>query len=149
VKFNAIPFKGGSEALQALMGGHVDVLADSSSWAPYVEYGKLRLLATWGEQRATRFKDTPTLKELGYNVVVEAPNGIGAPKGLPPAVEKKLRDVFRAAVASNEFKQVAARLDAPVMYLDGPDYKKYVASVYDQETQLIQRLKLKELLQQG
>ena len=52
-------------------------------------------------------------------------------------------------VASNEFKQVAARLDAPVMYLDGPDYKKYVASVYDQETQLIQRLKLKELLQQS
>ncbi|UIF90435.1 tripartite tricarboxylate transporter substrate binding protein [Cupriavidus sp. UYPR2.512] len=149
IQFNAIAYKGGAAALQDVLAGQVDLLADSSSWAPHVEAGKLRLLATWGEQRATRFKDTPTLKELGYNVVVEAPNGIGAPKGLPPAVEKKLRDAFRAAVASNEFKQVAARLDAPVMYLDGPDYKKYVASVYDQETQLIQRLKLKELLQQG
>ncbi|QYY28653.1 MULTISPECIES: tripartite tricarboxylate transporter substrate binding protein [Cupriavidus] len=149
VKFNAIAYKGGAAALQDVLAGQVDLLADSSSWAPHVEAGKLRLLATWGEQRATRFKDTPTLKELGYNVVVEAPNGIGAPKGLPAAVEKKLRDAFRTAVASVEFKQVAARLDAPVMYLDGPEYKKYVATVYDQETQLIQKLRLKELLQQG
>jgi len=149
VKFNAIAYKGGAAALQDVLAGQVDLLADSSSWAPHVEAGKLRLLATWGEQRASRFKDTPTLKELGYDVVVEAPNGIGAPKGLPPAIEKKLRDAFRQAVASPEFKQVAARLDAPVMYLDGPDYKKYVASVYAQETQLIQKLKLRELLQQG
>lgn len=149
VQFNAIAYKGGAAALQDVLAGQVELLADSSSWAPHVEAGKLRLLATWGEQRASRFKDTPTLKELGYNVVVEAPNGIGAPKGLPPAVEKTLRDAFRAAVASNEFKQVAARLDAPLMYLDGPDYKKYVASVYAQETELIKRLKLKELLQQS
>ncbi|QBY51566.1 tripartite tricarboxylate transporter substrate binding protein [Cupriavidus oxalaticus] len=149
VQFNAVAYKGGAAALQDVLAGQVELLADSSSWAPHVEAGKLRLLATWGEQRASRFKDTPTLKELGYNVVVEAPNGIGAPKGLPPAIEKTLRDAFRAAVASNEFKQVAARLDAPLMYLDGPDYKNYVASIYAQETELIKRLKLKELLQQS
>ncbi|MGO4303327.1 tripartite tricarboxylate transporter substrate binding protein [Cupriavidus sp. RAF12] len=149
IRFNAIAYKGGAAALQDVLAGQVDLLADSSSWAPHVEAGKLRLLATWGEQRTPRFKDTPTLRELGYNVVVEAPNGIGAPKGLPPAVEKTLRDAFRAAVASAEFKAVAARIDAPVMYLDGPEYKKYVTTVYDQETQLIQRLKLKELLQQS
>ena len=51
--------------------------------------------------------------------------------------------------ASAEFKTVAARIDAPIMYLDGPDYKKYVAEVYSQETQLIQRLKLKEMLAQS
>ena len=55
------------------------MLADSSSWAPHVEVGKLRLLATWGEQRTARFKDVPTLKETGFNVVVDAPNGVGTP----------------------------------------------------------------------
>lgn len=149
IQLNAIAYKGGSNALNDTLGGQVDMLADSSSWAPHVEAGKLRLLATWGEERTPRFKDTPTLKELGYKVVVDAPNGIGAPAGLPPAVEKKLRDAFRFAVNSEEFKSVAARIDAPVMYLDGPDYKKYVAQVYDRETQLIQRLKLKELLEKG
>lgn len=88
VRFNAIAYKGGAQALQDVLAGQVDLLADSSSWAPHVEAGKLRLLATWGDQRTPRFKDTPTLKELGYNVVVEAPNGIGAPVGLDPAVER-------------------------------------------------------------
>jgi tripartite-type tricarboxylate transporter receptor subunit TctC len=149
IQLNAIAYKGGATALQDTLGGQVDMLADSSSWAPHVEAGKLRLLATWGEQRTPRFKETPTLKEQGFKVVVDAPNGIGAPAGLPADVEKKLRDAFRFAVNSDEFKAVAAKIDAPVMYLDGPDYKKYVAVVYDRETQLIQRLKLKELLEKG
>ncbi|MBV7483924.1 tripartite tricarboxylate transporter substrate binding protein [Bordetella sp. BOR01] len=149
VQFNAIAYKGGAAALQDLLGGQVDLLADSSSWAPHVEAGKLRLLATWGEQRASRFKNAPTLKELGYDVVVEAPNGIGAPKGLDPQAEQKLRAAFRSAVQSDTFKQVASRIDAPVMYLDGPDYKDYVATVYRQETALIDRLKLKDMLQKG
>jgi len=149
IQLNPIAYKGGAQALSDTLGGQVDLLADSSSWAPHVEGGKLRLLATWGEQRTARFKDTPTLKELGFKVVVDAPNGIGAPRGLEPAVERKLRDAFRFAVNSDEFKSVASKIDAPLMYLDGPEYRKYVAAVYDKETQLIQRLKLKELLQKG
>jgi tripartite-type tricarboxylate transporter receptor subunit TctC len=149
IQLNAIAYKGGAQALSDTLGGQVDLLADSSSWAPHVESGKLRLLATWGEQRTPRFKDTPTLTELGFKIVVDAPNGIGAPKGLEPAVEKKLRDAFRAAVNSADFKAVADKIDAPVMYLDGPEYQKYVQVMYERETQLIQRLKLKELLQKG
>ena len=45
--------------------------------------------------------------------------------------------------------KVAAHIDAPVMYLDGPDYQKYVMATYDKETHLIERLKLKELLAKG
>ena len=146
IQLNQVPYKGGAEALNAVLGGHVDALADSSSWAPHVEAGKLRLLATWGEQRTPRFKDTPTLKDLGYNVVVDAPNGIGAPQGLDPAVLAKLREAFRQAVASPEFKAVTGRIDAPVMYLDGPDYEKYVGEVYQKETMLIEKLKLRELM---
>jgi tripartite-type tricarboxylate transporter receptor subunit TctC len=111
-----------------------------------VEAGKLRLLATWGEQRTARFKDVPTLRECGYDVVVDAPNGIGAPRGLDPAVAARLREAFRAAVASSEFKSVAEKLDAPLLYLDGPDYEKYVNTVYQKETVLIDKLKLRELM---
>jgi tripartite-type tricarboxylate transporter receptor subunit TctC len=149
IELNAIAYKGGAAALNDTLGGQVDMLADSSSWAPHVEAGKLRLLATWGEQRTPRFKDAPTLKELGYNVVVDAPNGIGAPAGLPADVEKKLREAFRIAVNSEEFKTVAAKIDAPVLYLDGPEYKAFVGQMYERETVLIQRLHLKELLEKG
>jgi tripartite-type tricarboxylate transporter receptor subunit TctC len=149
IQFNHVPFKGGAEALQAVMGGHVDALADSSSWAPQVKAGKMRLLATWGEQRTSEFKDSSTLKDAGYNVVVDAPNGVGAPKGLDAAVAMKLREAFKVAVASSEFKTACDRIDAPVLYLDGPDYETYVQNVFQKETRLIERLKLRELIAKG
>lgn len=145
VQFNHVPFKGGADALQSVLGGHVEVLVDSSSWAPHVESGKLRLLATWGEQRTARFKDVSTLKEAGFNVVVDAPNGVGAPRGMDPAQVARLRQAFKVAAASAEFKQACDKIDAPVLYLDGPDYEKYVGTVYKKETLLIERLKLREL----
>jgi len=49
-------------------------------------------------------------------------------------------------VPSPEFKSVAEKLDAPLLYLDGPDYEKYVNTVYQKETVLIDKLKLRELM---
>jgi tripartite-type tricarboxylate transporter receptor subunit TctC len=149
IQLNHIPYKGGAPALQDLLGGQVDALADSSSWAPHVKAGKLRLLATWGEKRTQDFPEVPTLKEQGFDVVVDAPNGIGAPQGLDPAIANKLRDAFRQAAASPEFIAACDKIDAPLMYLDGPDYEKYVAIVYRKETLLIDKLKLKELMAKG
>jgi tripartite-type tricarboxylate transporter receptor subunit TctC len=148
-KMNHVPFRGGADALQAVLGGHVNALADSSSWAPHVQSGKMRLLVTWGERRTSEFKDVPTLREVGYDVVVDAPNGVGAPRGLDPIVAAKLREAFKAAAASPEFKAACDRIDAPVMYLDGPDYEKYVATMMQHEKMLIERLRLKELLTKG
>jgi len=149
VQFNHIPYKGGAPALQDLLGGQIDALADSSSWAPHVKAGKLRLLATWGEKRTQDFPDVPTLREQGFDVVVDAPNGIGAPRGLDPEIEKRLREAFKLAATSPEFLAACDKIDSPPMYLDGPDYEKYVAATYRKETKLIERLKLKELMAKG
>jgi tripartite-type tricarboxylate transporter receptor subunit TctC len=146
ITLNHIPYKGGADALQALLGGHVDLLADSSSWAPMVEAGKLRLLAVWGEQRLARFPNAPTLRDAGWDVVVDAPNGIGAPKGLDLAVHARLRDAFRKAAHSEEFKKACDRIDSVVRYLDADDYRKYMEGVYRNETKLIDALKLREKL---
>ncbi len=145
ISFNNVPYKGGADALQALLGGHVDLLADSSSWAPLVEAGKLRLLAVWGEQRLPRFPDAPTLRESGWDVVVNAPNGIGAPKGLDPAIHAKLREAFRQAAQSEAFRKACDRIDSPVLYLDADDYRKTIEAGYRNETRLIEALKLREI----
>jgi len=146
VQFNHIPYKGGAPAMQDLLGGQVEALADSSAWAPHVKAGKLRLLATWGARRTQDFPDVATLREQGYDVVVDAPNGVGAPRGLEPAIERRLREAFKAAVASPEFTSACDKIDAPVMYLDGSEYAQYMATTMQREAQLIERLKLKELL---
>ncbi|SNS49521.1 Tripartite-type tricarboxylate transporter, receptor component TctC [Noviherbaspirillum humi] len=149
IRMNHVPYKGGAPALTDLLGGQLDVLVDSSSWAQYVETGKLRLLATWGAERPPRFKNAPTLKDAGYDVVVDAPNGVGAPAGLPPEVEARLRDALRKAVASAEFRQACEKIDAPVMYQDAADYRKFVLEQYVHEKRLIEKLNLKEQIKNG
>jgi tripartite-type tricarboxylate transporter receptor subunit TctC len=149
IELHHIPYKGGAPALQDLLGGQIDVLADSSTWALHVQTGRLRLLATWGATRTQGFPEVPTLRDAGYDVVVDAPNGVGAPKGLDPIVESKLRSAFRQATVSPVFVEACARLDVPVVYLDGPDYEKYVAQTYRKDTLLIEKLKLKEALAKG
>lgn len=146
IKMRHIPYKGGAPALQALLGGQVDMLADSSSWATQVEAGKLRLLATWGEERLKRFANVPTLKDLGYPVVTDAPNGVGAPAGLDPAVAKKLGAALEKAVKSKEFQTACDRIDAPVLYLNPEQYRAYIMEIYKKEGILIERLQLKKLL---
>jgi tripartite-type tricarboxylate transporter receptor subunit TctC len=146
IDVNHIPYKGGAEALQAVLGGHVDMLADSSSWAPHVLQGRLRLLATWGEERVPRFKDTPTLKELGYKVVRMAPNGVGAPSGIDPQILLRLREAFKQAALSEEFKAACDKIDSVVMYLDADAYRKFVEENYAREKIQVEKLGLKQLL---
>jgi tripartite-type tricarboxylate transporter receptor subunit TctC len=144
-----IPYKGGAPALQGVLAGEVNLLIDSTSWAPHVQSGKLRLLGTLGAARTNDFKEVPTISEQGYPVVVDAPNGIGGPKGLDPAILTRLRAAFKQAAASPEFAAACDKIDAPLMYLDGPDYEKYVAQTVVKEKVLIERLKLRELLAKG
>lgn len=149
ISLNHIPYKGGAPALQDLLGGQLDAVPDSTSWAPHVKAGKLRLLVTWGESRTKDFPNVPTLREAGYDLVVDAPNGIGAPKGMDPAIVAKLRDAFRKATSDPEFIAACDRIDSPVMYLDQPDYEQYIQATYRKDTALIDRLKLRELLARG
>ena len=146
IKLTHVPYKGGAPALQGLMGGQVDMLADSSSWSAMVEAGQLRLLCTWGAERLPRFKDVPTLKELGYGVVNDAPNGVAAPAGLEPAIAARLEKVVGIAVNSPEFKSACEKIDAPVIYMDATHYRQYVAETYRKEGVLIEKLQLKKLL---
>ena len=147
IKIRHVPYKGGAPALQGLLGNQVDMLADSSSWSSLVESGKLRLLVTWGEQRLPRFKDVPTLKELGYGVVNDAPNGVAAPAGLAPDIAAKLAQAIEKAVKSEEFKAACLKIDAPVIYKNPEAYRQYFIDTYKKETVLIEKLQLKKLLE--
>lgn len=146
VQFTHIPYKGGNEATQGLLGGHVDMVADSSGWAPLVLQDKLRLLCTWGDQRLKRFPGVPTLKEMGYDVQISAPGGVGAPAGIPAEAEARLVAAFRQATLSPEFQLALDRFDMPQMYQGPADYRKTLEQSYAEETRLIDKLKLREVL---
>jgi tripartite-type tricarboxylate transporter receptor subunit TctC len=98
-KFQNVPFKGGGPAVQALIAGVVPlaVLA-SSSVAPYVQNGTLRVLGVTSTTRSSLNPEWPTLREQGIPEV-NASNwtAMFAPKGTPqPVIDRLNADVVRA-----------------------------------------------------
>ena len=111
IQLQHVPYKGSADLSQAVLGGHLMAIADSTGFAPLVEAGKLRVLNTWGEKRLAKFPDAPTLKELGIDIVQNSPFGIGAPKGTPPEVVKKLHDAFKQAMEEPSYVAALGRYD--------------------------------------
>ena len=96
-RFTHVPYKGGAEWMQALLGGHVHFLADAAQWAPHVDAGQCRILAMGTEQRFPKYPNAPTLKERGIDAVAHSPYGLVGPKDLPPAIVQSLHDAFTEA----------------------------------------------------
>jgi len=91
-----IPFKGGSPALAALLGGQIDCFITDASAIPQVEAGKAKLLAVTSEKRLARFPDTRTVAELGYpKATTEIGYALFAPAGTPPAIVAKLNGALQ------------------------------------------------------
>ncbi|HYF06348.1 MAG TPA: tripartite tricarboxylate transporter substrate binding protein, partial [Acetobacteraceae bacterium] len=142
VRWTHVPFRGSSESVAALLGGHVEVVADSSAWAPMVEDGRLRLLALFASQRARRFPDVPTLRDLGIDHASDAPYGLGAPRGLDPEIRRTLHDAFKEALFDPAHQAVLDRFYQPTLYLDGPAYEAAVRRYMAEETELLRALGL-------
>ena len=136
------PYRGTADTLRALLGGEIDFASESSGWALMVEAGQLRLLAVFTAQRAKRFPNAPTVKELGIDVVIDSPGGLIGPKGMDPAVVAVLADAFRAAAQEPEHLKFLENMDQPLILLDGPAYKAAMAKTYEEEKELLRRLNL-------
>jgi tripartite-type tricarboxylate transporter receptor subunit TctC len=138
-----VPYKGTADQMLAVAGGTLMAGVNSTGFAPYVESGKLRLLAIFSAQRSRRWPDVPTAKELGYaNAVHNSPYGIGAPAGTPADVVKKLHDAFKAAMFDPLHLQEIARYDQEPAYLSTADYARHVQQVSARERALLARLGL-------
>lgn len=137
-----VPYKGSADLTLALISGQLMAGADSTGFAPQVEAGKLRVLNTWGEKRLDKFPTAPTLKELGYDIVQNSPFGIGAPKGTPPDVVKRLHDAFKKAMEEPSYVAALARYDMLPNYLSSADYTKFAQDTVVREKVLIDKLGL-------
>ncbi|MFD2182349.1 tripartite tricarboxylate transporter substrate binding protein [Rhodoplanes azumiensis] len=92
-----VPTRSGAEVVTQVMGGHVDLGYSSGAYYPQAKAGELAVMAVLGDKRVAGLPDVPTLKELGYGVASVNLILFVAPKGLPPAVAKRLDDAFAAA----------------------------------------------------
>jgi tripartite-type tricarboxylate transporter receptor subunit TctC len=143
VSYIHVPYKGTADQMLAVASKTLMVGVNSTGFAPYVESGKLRLLAVFSAQRSARWPQVPTLRELGHpQAVYTSPYGIGVPAGTDPAIVRKLHDAFKAALFDPLHLQELARYDQEPEYLDTAAYGRFVHEVSARERRLLARLGL-------
>ena len=137
-----VPFRGDADGSQALLGGHIDVMAGGSGLGTLVDGKAADFMHVWNAERLARWPQAPTLRELGYDMVVTTPFGLVGPAGMDPGVTKVLHDAFAAAAKSDEFRAMLTRYDMPDEYRDSAGYGALLRETVTQEEALIRRLKL-------
>lgn len=142
IKLTHIPFKGAAETSTAVLGGHTTLQVDSTGWKPYVDAGRLRLLAIWTAERSKNWPDSPTLRELGYPFVFDSPFGIAGPKGMDPKVVKILHDAFKKAIEDPATVEALRTYDMVPRYLGTDDYRKSMEDLAREEREAVTALGL-------
>lgn len=140
VDWTHIPFKGDADAITALLGNHVQAIVSASTVLPYVASGKMRVLASLGDKRTADLPDVPTLKEQGYAVVHTSPVGFAGPKGMDPAVVKKLDAAIAATHNDPEFNAAIKKIGLVPLHMDATTYAEYAKSIYVGERDSLKKL---------
>jgi tripartite-type tricarboxylate transporter receptor subunit TctC len=142
IKLTHVPFKGNADNMQAILGGHTMGASDATGWAPHVESGKLRLLATYGSKRTKRWPNVPTLTELGYQTVSDSPFGVCGPKDMDPAIVRTLHDAFKKTLEDPAVLASLDKYDQSVIYMNTEAYTKFARDSFVAEKATIERLGL-------
>jgi tripartite-type tricarboxylate transporter receptor subunit TctC len=98
-----VHYRGGAPALQDLLGGHVPASINPiSETLSFARSGSLRILAVTGAQRSPFLPDVPTMREQGFDIVIEAWLGAFAPAKTPPETVRALGAAIGEAVNAPE-----------------------------------------------
>ena len=134
LKMRHLPTTGGGPATTAVLGGHAAMWASPPALAfPHIKAGKMRALAMWGATRLAAAPEVPTFKELGYDLEYYAWAGLFAPRHVPAAVVKTLRDGTRTAVQDAEFRAAMDRIQLPIAYMDADEFRPW----WDRDAQVL------------
>lgn len=128
-KINVVPvtFEGGGDLLIAVLGGHVDLgLGEPGEIMGQVEGKKVRVLANFTAGRLAQLPDVPSMKELGYDIVVEKFRGIVGPKGLPAEVLKYWEEKIQQVLKDPGYKKYYESVNLLPAYLGSQAYTNYV-----------------------
>jgi len=121
--FNLVPYQGGGPAMQALLSGDADVtMGFPSTLSELVESGKVRVLATAGDERI--YEDVPSFAEVGVDGDVGFMHRVVlAPKGTPEEVITKLEEAFAALQEDKTYGRMMGRLGENTDLLTSAEYE--------------------------
>ncbi len=112
-----VPFSGTGPAMNALLGGQVDLLCDqTTTTVPLIKDGRVKVFGVTTLNRLSALPNVPTLDEQGLKgFEVKVWHGLYAPKGTPPAVLERVGVALRMAMADPVVRQRLADLNADIV----------------------------------
>lgn len=117
IKMTHVPYKGNAPAVTDLMGGQIPVMCNNlGGTLPYMESGKIRILAQTGKTRSAAVPAVPTFAELGIaGLDAGLWMGLVAPKGTPRDIVSTLNQALTKALAMPSLKEKLAKLGASTL----------------------------------
>jgi tripartite-type tricarboxylate transporter receptor subunit TctC len=112
IQLQHVPYKGGSQSMADLIGGHVPlVITAVATSAGYIKAGQIKALGVLSAKRSPALPDTPTFAESGL-AGFEVPTwaGLLAPANTPPAIVDKLYREVKVVLADPELRKKYADL---------------------------------------
>lgn len=149
IKFEQVPYLGGSDATVALLGGHVQAAFVSPAMIKeHIKNGTVRALAITGEQRLNDpvFAEVPTFKELGFDIPVSVWFGVAAPKELPREIKAQLAAGLQAMITDPEFKRNVENMGLQYDYLGPRESEKKWLADSQKLADFVQRTGVLELI---
>ena len=127
-----IPFRSGSNAMQAAATGELDIaLATESAARPLVASGKLRVIATTGARRSPFFRDVSTMKEAGYPALVQEEWFAALmPPRTPPTVAQAAADIIADAMRDRDLRETWDTLALTPQALTAAQLEQSIRSEY-------------------
>ncbi len=139
-----VPYRGGTPALQDLLGGNVAFLFGTvSSSLQLAREGRVRALGVTAAQRIPPLPEVPTIAEQGFpGYELNEWNGLFGPAGLPAPVVARLYEGVQAALADPVVRQRIEALGAIPVGSDPDAFARFMVEQRDQMGRLVREIGL-------
>jgi putative tricarboxylic transport membrane protein len=131
-KMRAVVFQGGGQAMTAVLGGHVDLMASAANnVVPHLQGGKIRVLGVTSEKRLEgSFAAVPTLREQGYNVVISNGRIMVGPKAMTPPQVAYWEATLGRMAATPEWKKDIDDNEFEGLFMTSRETQAYLKAQY-------------------
>lgn len=124
---NLVPTAGVNEIVPELLSGRMGAAFLVPTLASgYVETGQLKAIAASSDEPLKQFPDTPTLADLGADVVIYRPQGVAVSSQASPAAVDYWSDVVEQIVASESWKEFVEEQGYIDEYKNGEQYNEWL-----------------------
>lgn len=141
-----VPYKSSGEALNALVGGHINTqFGGISSARTMIESGKVIPLAVTGDERDPAMPDVPTLQEQGVEGAdLMSVWGVHAPAGTPIEVRRKLRDGIVKVMNQPDIKKRLNELGYAILGNTPEEHQKQTEDTVNQWLEVAKKVDLSD-----